>query len=138
MKKEVAFPREEGQSLVLVAFAIIVLVGFVGLGVDLGLAYIERVRIQRAADAAALAAASELSSSSEPELAAGLRALEYLAENDYDCGLSSPVNINNPCTDPTVRLEVATSRPVVKREVRRPINMSPARQIPTMPRLSSA
>ncbi|MFP4394361.1 MAG: VWA domain-containing protein [Anaerolineales bacterium] len=105
MRKEVALPREEGQSLILVAFAIIVLVGFVGLGVDLGLAYIERVRIQRAADAAALAAASEL----PLENAAGLRALEYLAENDYDCGLGSPVNVNNPCTDPTVRLEVATA-----------------------------
>lgn len=108
MKKEVMFPREareEGQSLILVAFAIIVIVGFVGLGVDLGLAYVERVRIQRAADAAALAAAAEL----PLETAAGLRALEYLAENDYDCGLGSPVDVNNPCTDPNVRLEVAIS-----------------------------
>jgi hypothetical protein len=105
MKKKVAFQREEGQSLILVAFAIVALVGFVGLGVDLGLAYIERVRIQRAADAAALAAASEL----PLENAAGLRALEYLAENDYDCGLSSPVDIDSPCSDPNVRLEVATA-----------------------------
>ena len=105
MRKEVAFPREEGQSLILVAFAIVVLVGFVGLGIDLGLVYVERARIQRAADAAALAAAAEL----PVENAAGLRALEYLAENDYDCGLGSPVNVNNPCTNPSVRLEVATS-----------------------------
>ncbi len=105
MEKDVVFPREEGQSLILVAFAIIALVGFVGLGVDLGLAYIERVRIQRAADAAALAAASEL----PLENAAGLRALEYLAENDYDCGLGDPIDVDNPCTDPNVRLEVATA-----------------------------
>ncbi len=105
MKKEDAFQREEGQSLILVAFAVVALVGFVGLGVDLGLAYIERVRIQRAADAAALAAASEL----PLENAAGLRALEYLAENDYDCGISFPVDVDNPCSDPNVRLEVATA-----------------------------
>ncbi len=96
---------EKGQALILVAFGIIALFAFVGLGVDLGLAYVERVRAQRAADAAALAAASEL----PLETAAQLRALEYLAGNGYDCGLSFPINLFAPCTDPNVRLEVKTA-----------------------------
>ncbi len=75
--------REAGQSLVVVGFAIITLVGFVGLAVDLGLAYVERVRVRRAADAAALAAASEL----PLEFTAQLRALELLDENDLGCKL---------------------------------------------------
>ncbi len=76
--------NKQGQSLILIAFAIFTLFAFIGLGVDLGLAYVERVRVQRAADAAALAAASEL----PLEAAAQLRALEYLAENNFDCGLT--------------------------------------------------
>ncbi len=96
---------EKGQALILVAFGIITLFAFVGLGVDLGLAYVERVRAQRAADAAALAAASEL----PLETAAQLRALEYLSDNGYDCGLSFPINLTAPCTDPNVRLEIKNS-----------------------------
>ncbi len=93
--------REKGQALVIVAFAIVTLVAFVGLGIDLGLAYVERVRIQRAADAAALAAAAEL----PLDAAAKLRALEYLSENQYDCGLTLDGGIVQ-CKDPTVYVKV--------------------------------
>lgn len=93
--------REKGQALILVAFAIVTLIAFVGLGVDLGLAYVERVRVQRAADAAALAASAEL----PLESAAHLRALEYLAENDYDCGLT-PAGGGANCTNPLVHVRI--------------------------------
>jgi len=74
-------PEEQrGQSLIIVVFAFIGLLALVGLGVDLGLVYVERVRINRAADAAALAAASEL----PLESAAHLRALAYLQDNGYN------------------------------------------------------
>ncbi len=99
--------RERGQSLILVAFGIFTLMAFVGLGVDLGLVYVERVRAQRAADAAALAAAAEL----PLETAAQLRALEYLAENDYDCGLVPTTDITRACTDPNVRFELNVGTP---------------------------
>lgn len=46
---------EEGQALVLIAFVIIAMVGMVGLAIDGGLGYLESVKLQRAADAAALA-----------------------------------------------------------------------------------
>jgi uncharacterized membrane protein len=76
--------RERGQSLIIGAFAIIALIGMVGLAVDVGLVYVERIRVRRAADAAALAAAADL----PLEQAAHVRALEYLEENSYPCGLT--------------------------------------------------
>ncbi len=96
-----ALKRENGQSLVVIGFAIITLVGFVGLAVDLGIAYVERVRVRRAADAAALAAASEL----PLENTAWLRAIELLEENQYGCALE-PVGSDFQCSDPDVRLEI--------------------------------
>ena len=94
--------REEGQSLVVVGFAIITLVAFVGLAVDLGLAYVERVRVRRAADAAALAAASEL----PLEDTAHWRALELLDENDCGCGLEIDAWNQFGCTDDTVHVSI--------------------------------
>jgi hypothetical protein len=89
----------------LVAFAIFTLVAFVGLGVDLGMAYIARVRVRRAVDAAALAAASEL----PLENASHFRALEYLAENQYDCQLTMGGSVRPQCANPNVRVEVNTA-----------------------------
>jgi hypothetical protein len=71
---------QRGQSLIIVILILIALLAFVGLGVDLGLVYVERVRVGRAADAAALAAVSELPA----ETAAHKRAQVYLMENGYD------------------------------------------------------
>jgi hypothetical protein len=72
--------RERGQSLVLVVFALIGLLAFVGLGIDLGLVYVERVETGRAADASAQAAVAELPG----EQAARECALVYLQDNGYD------------------------------------------------------
>jgi len=95
---------EKGQSLILVAFAILTLLAFVGLAVDLGMAYVERIRVRRAADAAALAAAAEL----PLEDAAHIRALEYLEDNDYGCDLQVSADATMfSCNDTsTVRLEI--------------------------------
>jgi hypothetical protein len=72
--------QQEGQSLIIITFAFVGILAFVGLAIDLGWVYVERVRVARAADAAALAGASELSL----EGAAHMRALVYLQENGYD------------------------------------------------------
>ena len=72
--------NEHGQSLIIVAFAIIGLIAIIGLGVDLGVVYVERVRLARAMDAAALAGAQDLPT----EDAAHQRALSYLQANGYD------------------------------------------------------
>ncbi len=73
------YREESGQSLIIVAGAIIALMAIIGLAVDLGLVYVERVRLARAMDAAALAGAQELPA----EEAAHRRALEYLASNGF-------------------------------------------------------
>jgi hypothetical protein len=72
--------RERGQALILIIFAIFGLLVLVGLAVDLGLYYIERVRIVRAVDSATLAAAYEL----PLEEAARIQAIDYLQQNGYD------------------------------------------------------
>jgi Flp pilus assembly protein TadG len=71
---------QDGQSLILVIFAFIGLLAFAGLAVDLGLFYVQRVQVSRAADAASLAAVSDL----PMEDAAHQRALTYLQDNGYD------------------------------------------------------
>ncbi|MBN1262062.1 MAG: VWA domain-containing protein [Anaerolineae bacterium] len=97
--------RQKGQSLIIVALAIFVLIGLVGLAVDLGLAFVERIRVRRAADASALAAASELPF----EQGAVIRALEFLEENDYGCGLTVDASGVYQCTNlGDTRIEVNT------------------------------
>jgi hypothetical protein len=71
---------QRGQSLIIVAFLIIALLAAVGLAIDLGLMYVEKVRLGRAVDAAALAGAQEL----PDENAAYDRMVEYLHLNGYD------------------------------------------------------
>lgn len=54
--------KESGQSVILVAIALVVLCGFAALGVDIGVQSTNQGQLQNAADAAALAAARELPS----------------------------------------------------------------------------
>lgn len=56
-------PREEsGQAIILFVLFSIVLIVFVGLGIDLGFAYITKAELSKAVDAAALAGMRSLSS----------------------------------------------------------------------------
>jgi Flp pilus assembly protein TadG len=71
---------ETGQAMIVVVFSIIALIAIIGLGVDLGVVYVEKVNLARAMDAAALAGAQELPT----EEAAHARAMEYLKSNGYD------------------------------------------------------
>jgi hypothetical protein len=80
---------QRGQSLVIVTFAFVGILAFVGLAIDLGWVYVERVRVAQAADAAALAGASEL----PLEGTAHTRALIYLQENGYDYTDASNVQV---------------------------------------------
>ena len=71
---------EAGQSIIILTVAFVALLVIVGLAIDLGLMYIERIKLGRACDAAALAAAQELPF----EEFAAKRAMQYLRENGYD------------------------------------------------------
>jgi len=51
---------ESGQALVLVALSLVVILGFAGLAIDVGQLRFAQLRLQTAADAAALAAAMEI------------------------------------------------------------------------------
>lgn len=57
--------REEGQALVLTALLIIILILFVGLGVDIGHLMARRAKLQSAVDASALSAAQMLVSTAQ-------------------------------------------------------------------------
>ena len=67
--------RQDGQALVQVAVAMVVLLGFVSLAIDVGHLYAERRRMQNAADAGALAGAHELCFGTAANAEA--KALEY-------------------------------------------------------------
>ena len=71
---------QTGQSLLIIAGAFVGLLVIIGLAIDLGLMYIERIQLGRACDAAALAGAQELPF----EDFAARRAIQYLRENGYD------------------------------------------------------
>ena len=60
LSKESVHDRQKGQTLVLVALMMVVLLGMVALALDGGHAYLERRQMQTAADAGALAAVKAL------------------------------------------------------------------------------
>ena len=76
------FKKESGQSVILVALALVVLCGFAALGVDIGVQSTSQGQLQNAADAAALAAARELPSAS----VAATKAAQYAQINGVDAG----------------------------------------------------
>ncbi len=70
---------QSGQSLIIVVFAFLGLIAMLGIALDLGLVYIERVRMKRSVDAATLAGVVELPFEQE----SFERAQEYLDLNGY-------------------------------------------------------
>ncbi|MCX6060088.1 MAG: pilus assembly protein TadG-related protein [Chloroflexi bacterium] len=90
MKKNKYSKNERGQALILITFAIIGLIGFVGLVVDGGLAYSDHRHAQNAADSAAYAAALKHASDSTHNLAfEKLAAKDIALANGYDNNLVS-------------------------------------------------
>ncbi|OGO15321.1 MAG: hypothetical protein A2Y93_09045 [Chloroflexi bacterium RBG_13_68_17] len=88
-----AHRTERGQSIVLLAFAFVAMLGFASLAVDGGLLYTERRRAQNGADAAALAGALAIVYGNDPYGAAFARA----ADNTYDNnGTYNWVEVYNP------------------------------------------
>jgi Flp pilus assembly protein TadG len=74
------FQEQKGQSIIIMAFAFLGLIAMLGLALDLGLVYIERVRVSRTTDAATLAAVVELPFEEETMN----RAIEYIRLNGYN------------------------------------------------------
>ncbi len=79
------FTREEGQAMVMVAVAMIVMIAMAALVMDGGYAYLERRRVQNAADAAALAGVRSLAKG-DNETAIRVAINDYALRN----GITSP------------------------------------------------
>lgn len=87
---------ESGQALVMSVAAMVVLIGFAALALDVGDAYGDKARAQRAADSAAIAAASVLANDGG-ETAAASAAMTWADENGFnDADSSVEVIVNIP------------------------------------------
>jgi uncharacterized membrane protein len=92
--------------LVLAAPGMAVIVGFVGLVVDVGLYMVERRQLQNAADAAALAGAADLLDAAVATSAS----LEWAGLNGYAAGEDVTIAINTPYQGEPDKIEVVITR----------------------------
>ena len=82
---------QRGQAIVLVAFSLVVLIGFIGLSIDGGSAYWERRVLQNAVDAAALAASDNYQTTTTTSTSMQAAAREYAAnERIYSAASPNP------------------------------------------------
>jgi len=96
--------QESGQGLVLAAFAMVVILGFAAMAIDVGLFLHERRELQKAADAAALAGAQELPYSPAD---AEQKAQEWAANNGINAGELEAIEISTTYADnDTITVEV--------------------------------
>ena len=105
--------QEFGQGLVLGALAMVVILGFAAMAIDVGVFLHERRDLQNAADAAALAGAAELP---ESPAEAEAKAHEWADKNGIDIagGELDPVEITTTyVTNDTVRVRVTRETPFV-------------------------
>lgn len=113
--------RERGQALVIVALAFAVILAAGGIGLDAGIAYVERRHEQVAADAAAYAAAVELVKSwSAPNRGtlATNAAIAYATANGYLADATTSVTVNNPPTSGAYAGNADYVEVLVRRDVR--------------------
>lgn len=90
---------ESGQALVLTAVGMVAMLAFVGLAIDIGAIRYERRHLQAAADAAALAAALQISSCGSTSNCAVMQgaAKQALVENGYSL---SSITVRTQCGTP--------------------------------------
>jgi Flp pilus assembly protein TadG len=101
--------EERGQGLVVAAFAMVVILGFAAMAIDVGLFLQERRKLQTSADAAALAGAQELPHSPG---GAQQKAEEWAAKNGIDSGeLESIETSTTYVTDDTITVRVKRDVP---------------------------
>ncbi|MCM3765803.1 pilus assembly protein TadG-related protein [Neobacillus niacini] len=98
--------EEKGQSLVLIAVMLAVLIGFAGVAIDGGRLYATKSDLQKAADAAALAGAQELPNASTSRISAEA----YAKENGVK--QAEITSINSSYQGDTTKIEVNLTRKV--------------------------
>ena len=103
--------EESGQGLVLGALAMVVILGFAAIAIDVGLFLHERRELQKAADAAALAGAQELPYSPGD---AQQKAADWAEKNGIDVGELEAIEITSTyVADDTITVEVKRDVPFV-------------------------
>jgi Putative Flp pilus-assembly TadE/G-like len=91
-------PHERGQTMIFVAISIVSLLALAALAIDIVTLYVARTEIQRAADAAALAAAKAIADSGVTTLQSGdpqLGPAQTLAQNMATAAVSAMVNLTS-------------------------------------------
>src|ERR1700676_4304673 len=91
-------PHEQGQTIILVAISLVSLLAMAALAIDIVTLYVARSEIQRAADAAALAAAKAIADSGVTSLDAdspSLSTAQTLAQNMATAAVTALVNVNS-------------------------------------------
>lgn len=131
--------QECGQGLVLGTLAMIVILGFAALAIDVGMFLHERREMQKAVDAAALAGAQKLPDSwTEAEVDAH----EWLGKNDVDGTNGDTVEISFTCTSEyEIACDPATNRwdtIVVRAERNVPFHFAPVLGLDNLPVSASA
>jgi len=87
--------REGGQILIMIALALPIICGILGLAIDLGYAYAQRTWEQSAADGAALAAVQTYAKTGSSSSAINA-AYEYAGYNKYSSSPCATVCVHNP------------------------------------------
>jgi Flp pilus assembly protein TadG len=106
MKRHANFLRQilragcQGQVILMVGLATIVMFGIVGLAVDVGRLYVTRVELGRALDAAALSSILELDGTTTGIDNAKAKAQTYFDDNEPGATLYTPVVCNGEAGDP--------------------------------------
>ncbi len=108
MRRLIHLRDDSGQVLVVAALCMVVLIGFLGMAVDLGFVRYEKRRLQNATDAAALAAALEVRVCGDTPNCAAMQtaAQNALVENGY----TGSTIITN-CTTPGAGLTLMVNNP---------------------------
>lgn len=106
--------NQKGSVMIIVTISLLVLVGFAGLAIDGGSAYLAKSRLQISADAAALAGAKDL-----PSITASTdKAIEYAQKNGMQVvtnhveNMGDTVDIDPRYEDDSDKIEVVCSRRV--------------------------
>ncbi|UCG22706.1 MAG: hypothetical protein JSW55_11025, partial [Chloroflexota bacterium] len=76
-------PGESGQGIVLFALVMIVILAFVALAVDVGLAFVRSAQFSAAIDAATLAGTIDLDPNDDSTFQADIRAEQFLGANGW-------------------------------------------------------
>ncbi len=96
-------PDESGAVMIIVAVTLVVMIGFVGLVIDLGRIYEERRELSRAADAAVLAIAADCGTHAQPcTEEVGLVTAQTYADANSDDGASGIDDLTISLDDRTV------------------------------------